>query len=253
MITLAETLTTGRALSVSITTPCGYTLIEGAFVATSSNDFIKIVFPAATNPKLDYIPVGTSVSLLTEIGNDVYAYNGRISSLDERPFVWVKVMEQIPAMQKRKYRRISLNLPMYCSVVDESGKMTVIYDGKKDDGRHDPADLCLSAGGFKLKTPFPIKKDTMAITVFFSPDESEWIVPVFSTSVYSYPAPSGDKYLSGFKFSLIDRHNRKRIDSLVNRLHYTADPASKAIKYPSCLARITTAAATPRKQSRQHP
>jgi len=239
MTELEKTLPTGQMMSISVNTPCGYTLIEGAVVAATSYDYVKVVIPAATNPKLDHIPAGTNVSLLAESGSDVFAYNGRISSLEERPFVWIRVLEQVPAMQKRKYRRISVNLPMYCSVVEESGAMTVIYDGKNENGRHDPADLCLSAGGFKLKTPFPVKKDTMAIAVFFSPDKSEWAVPVFSTSVYSYPAPAGDKYLTGFKFSLINRNDRKKIDSLVNSFHYTADPAQKARKLPSCLARIT--------------
>jgi len=238
-----ETLfTTGTRLALSVNAPCGYTMIEGAVVANVSGRYLKIVFPAATNPKMDHIPTGTQISLMTETADSVFAFNGLISSHDERPFVWIKVLEQLPAMEKRRHQRISMQLPMYCSVVDDSGSMQVIYDGKKSTSDYAPADLSLSAGGFKLKTPFAVKNDTMAIVVFFSPDESEWVVPVFSRAIYSHPAPASENYLTGFRFSLISSTDRRKIDTLVNTVLTTNEPRYKARKLPSCLTRIRSLA-----------
>jgi hypothetical protein len=229
---------TGTHLSLSVNTPCGYSFIEGGVVAKASNGSINLVFSAGANPKLCHIPVGTQVSLQAEIGSEVFAYNGIISGHEDRPYLKVKVFQRLPALEKREYRRISVNIPMHCSVIDESGSFNVIHDGTKTNGRHTPAEISLSAGGFKVKTPFQVKKDSMAIAVFIYPDESERVVPVISTSVYSYPAPSSHNYLSGFKFSLISDNDREKIGELVNNLYCTRDPAHRTMKYPSCINRI---------------
>lgn len=235
---LGKIFETGTQLSVSVDTPCGYTLIEGAVVAKTVQGNIRLVLPAAVSPKMDHIPVGTHVTLLKENGSDVFAYKGLIASHRERPFITVRVLERVPAMVKRQHRRISVHLPMYCSVVDDDGSFRVIHDGRKVNGKHVPADLSLSAGGFRVKTPFPVEKDTMAIVVFLYPDETEPVVPVLSTSVYSYPAPASRNFLTGFKFSLINEQDRQKIDSMVNELLCAQEPDHRTRKLPSCLARI---------------
>lgn len=229
---------TGTNLSVSVNTPCGYTLIEGAVAAKADRGELRLVFPAAVSPKMDHIPTGTQLCLSTEIDGEFYAYNGIIASHKDRPFVTVKVFERVPALEKRQHRRVSINLPMYCSVVDDTGVFRVIHDGRKVNGRHVHTDLCLSAGGFKVKTPFRVETDTMAIAVFFYPDETEHVVPVLSTSVYSYPAPAGSNYVTGFKFALIDERDRKKIDRLVTDIIIENNPAHRAKKLPACLTRI---------------
>lgn len=229
---------TGMHLSLSMNAPCGYSLIEGGVVAKTHNGTISLVFSAGANPKFSHIPVGTQVSLLAEADDEVFAYNGIISSHEDRPYLKVKVFERLPALEKRAHRRISLNIPMHCSVIDEGGSFNVIHDGTKTNGRHNPAEISLSAGGFKVKTPFQVKKDSMAIAVFIYPDESERVVPVISTSVYSHPAPSSHNYLSGFKFSLISDDDREKIGKLVNDLLCAKDPAHRKMKYPSCITRI---------------
>lgn len=238
MRAIGNVFTTGTSLSISVNTPCGYTLIEGAVVANADVGELRLVFPAAICPKMNHIPVGTQLFLSTEICGETYAYNGMIASHKDRPFVSVKVFERVPAMEKRQHRRVSINLPMYCSVVDETGAFRVIHDGRKVNGRHIQTDLSLSAGGFKVKTPFRVETDTMAIAVFFYPDETEHVVPVLSTSVYSYPAPASSNYITGFKFSLIDEQDRQKIDTLVSDLICEKDPASRARKLPACLTRI---------------
>lgn len=235
---LGKVFKTGTQLSVSVNTPCGYTLIEGAVVAKTAHEEIKIVLPSAVSPKMDHIPVGTKVSLSRVVGSDVFAYNGLICSHNERPFIKVKVFERMPAMEKRQHRRISVHLPMYCSVVDDAGAFRVIHDGKKVNGKRVPADISLSAGGFRVKTPFQVENDTMAIVVFIYPDETEHVVPVLSTSVYSYPSPASKNYLTGFKFSLINEHDRTKIDNLVDEIIYAHEPDHRTRKFPSCLARI---------------
>lgn len=233
-----KVFTTGTHLSLSVNTPCGYVFIEGGVVAKACNSSINMVFSAGANPKLRHLPVGTQVSLLSEINNEVFAYNGVISSHDEIPYLKVKVFERVPAIEKREHRRISVNIPMHCSVIDENGVFNVIHYGEKTKGRHTPAEVSLSAGGFKVKTPFQVKKDSMAIAVFIYPDESERVVPVISTSVYSHQAPSSHNYLSGFKFSLISDDDREKIGELVNNLICAKDPAHRTMKYPSCITRI---------------
>lgn len=235
---LGNVLKTGTNLSISVNTPCGYTLIEGAFVAKADAGELRLVFPAAICPKMDHIPVGTQIFLSTEISGKTFAYNGMIASHKDRPFVSVKVFERVPAMEKRQHRRISITLPMYCSLVDDSGSFRVIHDGRKVDGKHVKTDLSLSAGGFKVKTPFRVETDTMAIAVFFYPDETEHVVPVLSKSVYSYPAPASSNYITGFKFSLIDEQDRQKIDILVSDLICEKDPAHRVRKLPACLTRI---------------
>ncbi|KAF0218451.1 MAG: hypothetical protein FD174_2912 [Geobacteraceae bacterium] len=235
---LGKVFQTGTHLSVSVNTPCGYTLIEGAVVAKTAHDEIRIVLPSAVSPKMDHIPVGTQVFLSRENGSDLFAYNGLICSHNERPFIRVKVFERMPAMEKRQHRRISVHLPMYCSVVDNNGSFTVIHDGKKVNGKRVPADLSLSAGGFRVKTPFPVEKDTMAVVVFIYPDEAEHVLPVLSTSVYSYPSTASKNFLTGFKFSLINEHDRRKIDNLVNEILCAKESAHRTRKFPSCLARI---------------
>lgn len=230
---------TGMHIQITINTPCGFALVESAVIATVSGRYVKIILPAATNPKMDHLPTGTniSVSMVTDTGEQ-FACTGEINSLDERPFVWIKVHEMLPAVSKRRHQRISVNLPMFCSVLDEDGSITVIYDGKKDNGTYEPVDLSLSAGGFKLKTPFRVKDETIAIAVFFSPDETEWMVPVFSKAVYSYPSPANNKFLTGFRFSMINSRDKKKIDTLVREHLNPTDTTGKKRKYPSCLLRI---------------
>ncbi|TWJ16428.1 PilZ domain-containing protein [Geobacter argillaceus] len=235
---LGNVFKTGTNLSVSVNSPCGYTLIEGAVAAKSDRGELRLVFPAAISPKMDHIPVGTQLFLSTEIDGEIYAYNGMIASHKDRPFVTVKVFERVPALEKRQHRRVSINLPMYCSVVDDTGAFRVIHDGRKVNGRHVNTDLSLSAGGFKVKTPFRIETDTMAIAVFFYPDESEHVVPVLSSSVYSHPAPAGGNYITGFRFSLIDERDRKKIDRLVTDMISEGNPAHRARKLPACLTRM---------------
>jgi hypothetical protein len=238
MIALGNVFTTGTNLSISVNTPCGYTLIEGAVVAKAVAGELRLVFPAAICPKMNHIPVGTQVFISTEINGETFAYNGMIASHKDRPFVSVKVFERVPAMEKRQHRRVSVNLPMYCSVVDETGTFRVIHDGRKVNGKHIQTDLSLSAGGFKVKTPFRVETDTMAIAVFFYPDETERVVPVLSTSVYSHPAPASSNYITGFKFSLIDDSDRQKIDTLVSNLISVKDPTHRARKFPACLTRM---------------
>jgi len=235
---LDKVFSTGTHISCSVNTPCGYTLVEGAVVAKVADSDIRIVFPATVKPRLNHIPVGTQISVSTEIGDNVFAYNGIICSHEERPFVRVRLFERLQAMEKRIHRRISVRLPIYCSVVDNTGAFRVIHEAKKVDGRHVSEELSLSAGGFKVKTPFHVQEETMAIVVFIYPDETERVVPVLSKSVYSYPAPSGKNFLTGFKFSLINEHDRENIDNLVKQLFSADDPGHSVRKYPSCLARI---------------
>ena len=137
----------GSQLSVSVNTPCGYTLIEGAVVAKTAHDEVKIILPSAVSPKMDHVQVGTKVSLSRVVGSDVFAYNGLICSHKERPFIKIKLFERMAAMEKRQHRRISVHLPMYCSVVDDTGAFRVIHDGNKVNGKRVPADISLSAGG----------------------------------------------------------------------------------------------------------
>lgn len=235
---LGNVFKTGINLSVSVNTPCGYTLIEGAVAARTDRGELRLVFPTAISPKMDHIPVGTQIFLTTEIDGEIYAYNGMIASHKDRPFVTVKVFERMPALEKRRHRRVSINLPMYCSVVDDTGDFRVIHDGRKVNGRHVHTDLSLSAGGFKVKTPFRVETDTMAIAVFFYPDESEQVVPVLSQSVYSHPAPAGGNFITGFKFSLINERDRKNIDRLVTDMIRENNPAHRARKLPACLTRM---------------
>jgi hypothetical protein len=190
---------------------------------------------------MEHIPVGTKVALSTDHESGQFACSGVITSLSERPFVWIRAIELLPALAKRRHKRISVNLPMFCSVVEEDGSMTVIYDGKRENGNYDPPDLTLSAGGFKLKTPFKVKDETMAIAVFFSPDNSEWMVPVFSRSVYSLPSPVASNYQTGFRFSMINSRDRRKIESLVEEYLQTNTPSSRSKKYPSCLLRMRNA------------
>lgn len=232
-------LKSGTQVVVTINAPCGFTMNEGAVIANVSGTYIKIVLPAATDPRMDHLPIGTIVSVSMETASgEQFASNGLISSLDERPFIWVKILELLPVFSKRRCQRISVNLPMYCSVIREDGSISVIYDGKKDNGMYEPTDLSLSAGGFKLKTPFKLKDETTAITVFFSPDESEWMIPVFSKSIYSHLSPASSNFLTGFRFSMINSRDRKKIDNLVREHLLPTNPSGRARKYPSCLLRI---------------
>ncbi|GAM10214.1 hypothetical protein OR1_02502 [Geobacter sp. OR-1] len=232
-------LKTGRHILLTINTPCGFAMVEDAVIASASGRYIKVILPAATNPKMDHLPVGTKVSVAieTDTGGQL-ACNAVINNLDERPFIWIKVLDTLPAISKRRHQRISVNLPMYCSVITEDGSMTVIYDGKKDNGSYEPVDLSLSAGGFKLKTPFKVKDETIAIAVFFSADETEWMVPVFSKSVYSYPSNANNKFLTGFRFSMINSRDKKKIAHLVEEHLQPVTAGCKARKYPSCLLRM---------------
>ncbi|MBT0664623.1 hypothetical protein KI809_09965 [Geobacter pelophilus] len=236
---LQAQLKTGIQTLVTINTPCGFAMVESAVIANVSGQYIKIILPAATSPKMDHLPVGTKVSLSleTDSGGQL-ACSAEINNLDERPFVWVKVLEMLPALAKRRHQRISVNLPMFCSVIDEDGSITIIYDGKKDNGAYEPVDLSLSAGGFKLKTPFKVKDETTAIAVFFSTDETEWMVPVFSKAVYSYPSTATDKFLTGFRFSMINSLDKKKIATLVREHLHPTTPGSKIRKYPSCILRM---------------
>ncbi len=235
---LEKVFSTGTHVSVSVNTPCGYTLIEGAVVAKVADCDMRILFPASVKQRLNHLPVGTKLSVSAENGDTVFAYNGIICSHEERPFVRVRLFERLQAMEKRIHRRISVRLPIYCSVIDNAGTFRVIHDVKKVNGKHVPEELSLSAGGFKLKTPFQVEEDTMAIVVFIYPDETEQVVPVLSKTVYSYPAPSSKNFLTGFKFSLINEHDRENIDNLVKKLFCSDDPGHSVRKFPSCLARI---------------
>ena len=235
---ISRNFKTGEHVTVSVNTPCGYTLIEGAVVGRIHQNELHLLFSAGANRKMSLLPLGTQVALTADSADDVHAYNCIICSYNERPYIKIKVYERVPAMEKRRHRRISAHLPFYCSILDEKGELSVIKDAAKVGGRHTQSEICLSAGGFMIKTPFPVNNDTMAIFVFLPQDDSGRIAPTLSTSVYSYPSQSGKSYLSGFKFSHINESDRNTIDTLVNELVFANDAHLIGKKFPSCLTRI---------------